>query len=238
MPRTAPRTVAWLGALLVLLIVGTACFVGRPGEESEPDTGAPPASGGSIAPDEFEADLEATAASAEEYWKAQFATAGIRFRPVREIIAYRRDREVRCGGQPLGRNNAAYCSAGHFIAYDVNWAAQAFNRLGDAFLFYLLGHEYAHGMQVNLGLQYRFTIEQELQADCMAGAYLGDSIRQRRLVLEEGDLEELRAGLIAVADDPDQPWFAEGAHGSAQQRTDAFFAGYGESLDACGLPTR
>ncbi|MEV6494748.1 hypothetical protein AB0M20_39915, partial [Actinoplanes sp. NPDC051633] len=50
-----------------------------------------------------------------------------------------------------------------------------------------------------------------------------------------GDIQELQRGLIAVADQPGQPWFAEGSHGTAEQRNEAFFAGYDGSLDACKL---
>ena len=227
-----------IAALLIALIVGTACVVGRDGGE---DPTAPPTSSepGVAAPvpdaEEFQRDIQAAAEVAEEYWQAQFDAAGERFTPIRRVAGYTREGEVTCGGQPLGRNNAAYCPAGDFIAYDVNWAVLAFTKLGDAFIYYLLGHEYAHGIQVRIGLRYEFTIQQELQADCLAGAYLGDSIRAGRLLLEDGDIEELEAGLIAVADDPDQPWFAEGAHGSADQRTDAFFAGYRRSVAACDL---
>ena len=172
---------------------------------------------------------------AEQYWKAAVEDSGATFQPVRRITAYDEAGEVSCGGQPLGLNNAAYCSAGDFIAYDVNWAVLAFRRIGDAFLYYLLGHEYAHGIQVRLGTRYRFTIQQELQADCMAGAYIGDSVRSGALTLQDGDLDELRDGLFAVGDDPDQPWFAEGAHGTAEQRTEAFFNGYQRSLSSCDL---
>ena len=140
-----------------------------------------------------------------------------------------------CGTEEIGSDNAAYCSKGDFIAYDVTWAEQAYDKIGDAFIYYLLGHEYAHGIQVRLGGQYQYTIEQELQADCMAGAMIGDSIKNGRLQLEDGDIQELKSGLIAVADQPGQPWFAEGAHGTAEQRTDAFFAGYNGSVDACKL---
>ena len=150
-------------------------------------------------------------------------------------MPYQREGEVSCGEQALPRNNAVYCSAGDFIAYDVNWSVAAFRQVGDAFLFYLLGHEYAHGVQVRLGIRYNFTIQQELQADCMAGAYLGGSIKAQQLALEEGDLDEFREGLLAVGDDPDQPWFAEGAHGTAEQRTDYFFRGYESGLAACNL---
>ena len=135
----------------------------------------------------------------------------------------------------LGRHLARRGHQVHFIAYDVRWSVGAFRQIGDAFVFYLLGHEYAHAVQVRLGIRYSFTIQQELQADCMAGAYLGDSVREKELTLAEGDLEEFREGLLAVGDDPDQPWFAEGSHGTAEQRTEAFFRGYEQSLDACGL---
>jgi predicted metalloprotease len=111
----------------------------------------------------------------------------------------------------------------------------AFRKIGDAFLFYLLGHEYAHGIQARLGITHQFGIEHELQADCMAGAYLGDSVRAKQLTLDQGDLEEFQNGLLAVADDASQPWFAPDAHGTAQQRTDSFADGYERSLGACGL---
>ena len=54
----------------------------------------------------------------------------------------------------------------------------------------------------------------------MAGAYIGDSVRGGTLTLDAGDLDEFRDGLLAVGDDPGQPWFAEGSHGTAEQRTD------------------
>jgi predicted metalloprotease len=151
------------------------------------------------------------------------------------VIAYTGADEVACGGSPIGANNAAYCSDGDFIAYDVNWSLGAFRQVGDAFIFYLLGHEYAHAVQARLGIRKRFTIQQELQADCMAGAMLGDSVRAEQLSLLDGDLQEFRTGLAAVGDDPGQPWFAEGSHGTAEQRTDAFTKGYDGSLAACDL---
>jgi predicted metalloprotease len=57
----------------------------------------------------------------------------------------------------------------------------------------------------------------------------------KTLTLDQGDLDEFREGLLAVGDDPDQPWFAEGSHGTAEQRSESFFRGYERSLDACGL---
>lgn len=224
--------------LVVVLLAVLACAVG-------PVTDDGPHAPGSRSPSDrvdvptgveaFQQDLADAVGSAETYWSAQLRAAGQPFRPVRRIIPYQRAGEVTCAGQPLPRNNAVYCPTGDFIAYDVRWAVGAFHRIGDAFLYYLLGHEYAHAVQERLGLRHRYPIERELQADCMAGAYLGGSIRSGVLRLEDGDLAEFRRGLAAVGDTPDQPWFAEGAHGTAEQRTRAFFLGYERSLTACDL---
>ena len=233
--------VAWLVAAVAVLVVGAACGAGGsgggPGAGGEAPTTGQPRTSGSGEPDQntFSGDATGAIEVAQAYWKDQFANSGDPLRPVRRIIPYSRAGQVSCGGEAMGRNNAAYCPEGDFIAYDSPWAQRAYKKIGDAFIYYMLDHEYAHGIQVRLGERYSYTIEQELQADCMAGATIGDSIRAKRLKLETGDIEELRRGLIAVADDPGQPWFAPGSHGSAKQRTDAFFAGYNKSLDACKL---
>ncbi|MFG1780291.1 neutral zinc metallopeptidase [Micromonospora sp. NPDC049051] len=245
--RVGHRSRSPLAGLLVALVVAAGCVVGGTsgpeGREPAPQRSDAPSSpdaaqtraDGTTSVEEFQQDVTDAQAIAERYWAAQFQASGQRFQPIRRIIPYQRAGEVSCGGQALPRNNAVYCSAGDFIAYDVNWSVRAFRQVGDAFVFYLLGHEYAHGIQARLGIRYSYTIEQELQADCMAGAYLGDSVRSKALRLDDGDLEEFREGLLAVGDDPGQPWFAEGSHGTAEQRTESFFRGYERSLGACGL---
>jgi predicted metalloprotease len=226
-------------------LIALGCVSAPSGPESAPDGGEPAATqttgspgtdpDGTTTPEEFAADVNDARALAEEYWSAEFRASGLAFSPVSRVIPYEREGEVDCGGQPLGLKNAVYCSAGDFIAYDVNWAFAAFRQIGDAFIFYLLGHEYAHAIQLRLGVRAQFTIQQELQADCMAGAYIGDLERRDRLSLQPDDTEELAKGLEAVGDDPGQPWFAEGSHGTARQRTRAFANGYQDSLDPCNL---
>ncbi|WP_410809339.1 neutral zinc metallopeptidase [Micromonospora sp. 067-2] len=234
-----------LAGLLIAALVSAACAGGGlaepEGERPEPSrqTASPGPSAtrtdSTTSVAEFQQDVADAQVIAERYWAAQFKASGQRFQPIKRITPYQRAGEVSCGGEALPRNNAVYCSRGDFIAYDVTWSVAAFRQIGDAFVFYLLGHEYAHGIQARLGINNSFTIQQELQADCMAGAYLGDSVRADALTLADGDLDEFRDGLAAVGDDPDQPWFAEGSHGTAEQRTQSFFRGYERSLSACDL---
>ena len=235
MRRRALAVVAGVAAL----VIGGGCFVGS-ADGGGDDGAAPaaPASGstgeredGTMTAEEFEQDIGDAVGLAEQYWGEKVRG----FRRVQEVVAYEREGEVTCGGEGVPRNNAVYCPAGDFIAYDVNFAVAAFQQVGDAFLFYLLGHEYAHAVQARLGIQSRFTIDHELQADCMAGAYIGDSVKNASLKLDDGDLDEFQSGLLAVGDDPNIPWFAPGAHGTAEQRTQAFFNGYERSLAACDL---
>jgi predicted metalloprotease len=234
-------------APVVAALVALACVAApRDGSDAGPaaptrTATGPAGAGGSVNADgtqtvaEFRRDVGGASDIAEQYWKAQFAGSGRTFRPVTKIVAYGAAEPVACGAEEIGRNNAAYCPDGDFIAYDEAWALGAFRQIGDAFIFYLFGHEYAHAIQLRLGIRKRFTIQQELQADCMSGALLGDSVRAEQLDLADGDLDEFRDGLLAVGDDPSQPWFAEGSHGTARQRTRSFTEGYDDSLDACGL---
>src|SRR5215207_568818 len=191
------RTAVLAPLAVALIALGCVSAPDGPSAERPRRTSPAPAASGNVDPDgtdtpaEFQQDIGAASDVAEAYWKRQFDASGIAFTPIKRIIAYQRAGEVTCGGQALGRNNAAYCSAGDFIAYDVNWAFAAFRQIGDAFIFYLLGHEYAHAIQVRLRIQKEFSIEQELQADCMAGAYIGDSVRAKALSLQDGDVEEL-----------------------------------------------
>ncbi|WP_433528627.1 neutral zinc metallopeptidase [Micromonospora sp. CA-263727] len=232
-----------LTGLAVALVASAACMVEPVGGPAEPtgqrQSASPSAevtrADGTDTIEEFRQDMADAQGIAERYWAEQFQDSGQSFRPIRRIIPYQRDGEISCGGQEVPRNNAVYCTVSDFIAYDINWSFRAFRQIGDAFVFYLLGHEYAHGIQTRLGIRYNFTIQQELQADCMAGAYLGDSVRAGWLTLDDGDLDEFNEGLLAVGDDAGQPWFAEGSHGTPEQRSEAFFRGYERSLSACGL---
>lgn len=239
-----PARPRWIIALTAAAVFALGCgALPEPAipDDSAPRPGAAPTATTSGVPDgtttveEFKKDAGVAVTEAETYWSGVFRASGVAFTPVGTVTAYRDTGDLACGREPIPADNAVYCPVGDFIAYDADWAVVAFRKIGDAFVYYLLGHEYAHAVQARLGIEHRYGVDHELQADCMAGAYLGDSVRNRRLRLADGDLEEFRRGLLAVGDPEGQPWFAPESHGTVAQRTEAFFAGYDKSLNACGL---
>ncbi|WP_155368063.1 neutral zinc metallopeptidase [Catellatospora vulcania] len=238
MPARPRWIVAFIAAAVLTLGCGELPDPAMPDDSAPPPSAAPTQSGepdGTATVEEFNRDARGAVSGAETYWSGVFKSSGVAFTPVRTVTPYRGDGELSCGREPIPADNAVYCPAGDFIAYDADWAVTAFRKIGDAFVYYLLGHEYAHAVQARLGVEHRYAIDHELQADCMAGAYLGDSVRDDKLQLADGDLEEFRSGLLAVGDPEGQPWFAPESHGTVAQRTDAFFSGYEKSLDACDL---
>ena len=108
-----------------------------------------------------------------------------------------------------------------------------FHSKGDFGAILVLAHEWGHHIQNLLGRrpsegsgdEIRFTIQNELQADCYAG--LWSSFESRELArLEQGDLEEALAASYASGDHRLQRWTSPRAHGLPEQRVLAFRTGF------------
>ena len=134
---------------------------------------------------------------------------------------------------PCGRirvGNAGYCGRNGTIYLDARFAQRSFQRVGDYAIFTIVAHEWAHHIQNITGVTRDYqrgnltTRQLELQADCWGGVYTRST--ERRGILEEGDLEEALTLTLAAGDipgtDPDDPR----AHGTPEERYDAFLSGY------------
>lgn len=207
-----------LALLLVLLVA--ACGVARP---PSMDTKGE---------DTFEKDVRTARQLSEEFWKQQFAALGRTYRPVNRFVPYSGDRGPSCGGQPSVPNNAFYCPAGHFIAYDRDWMEGLWNDMGDGSVYLIIPHEFGHAVQAQLQTQFQLNVQQELQADCYAGGTLSALVRSQALEVEAGDEDELLINLEA-AGDPTEDWFNPAAHGTAEQRQQSFATGYRDGVGAC-----
>jgi predicted metalloprotease len=207
--------------VLFLTLALTGCgLVGR----SQPDK--------EVRGDTFEEDMQLAQVHTEDFWKQRFAAQGRSYRPVTRFVPYRGTGGPSCGGQPSVPNNAFYCPEGHFIAYDSDWMNGLGNEMGDGSVYVIMPHEIGHAVQAQLGPRFQLNVQQELQADCYAGAALGGMVEANVLQAEQNDDTELLLNL-AAAGDPTDDWFNPQAHGTAEQRQQSFAGGYNSGVGAC-----
>lgn len=101
---------------------------------------------------------------------------------------------------------------------------------GDFAVAVAAAHEVGHHVQQQLGVLDAkmngeiLSIQTELQADCFAGVW-GFSTYYEGLI-ESGDLDEAVSVLDNIGDVPEQPRGGPEAHGSPEERTEAFLLGY------------
>ncbi|HKH43196.1 MAG TPA: neutral zinc metallopeptidase [Thermoanaerobaculia bacterium] len=122
---------------------------------------------------------------------------------------------------------SAYCPADNALFITTDHIAFAY-RFGDAALAYVIAHEYAHAMQAAFGLMSRRTQITELQADCLAGVYLGSV---PNLVFDESDYREIASLAYNLGD---YTW-GRGHHGTPRQRVSAVVHGLQSAADGAGL---
>jgi hypothetical protein len=156
------------------------------------------------------------------------------YTPPSAVTSYTRHNPVRTGCGRSISNNAFYCPVDEGIYYDTRFLERMLPN-GDFGPVVVLAHEWGHFIQDQAGLYNRYSIHQELQADCLAGAYAG-YLRDGQSALarlDEGDIEE-GAQLIYLLGDPrGTPWNDPDAHGAPQQRYEAFHQGLDGGITAC-----
>lgn len=108
---------------------------------------------------------------------------------------------------------------------------------------FVIAHEWAHHVQSGIGLNRTsqptqwndvYSIELELMADCMAGAWARDA--EGRGVIQPGDIEQAATFAVQMLGDPKYIGeYDEQAHGNADQRVSAIMGGYNDGFLACNL---
>lgn len=177
--------------------------------------------------------------SINEYWiETMPEEFGVEWTDPDEFIAYYPPEQEgpACGGEPVGAENAVYCDqpSGDFIAWDEpGLMIPYFEDYGDMANAVILAHEFGHGAQARLGLSQEFplTIESELQADCFAGAWAGWADEQG--LLGEDAADQAADAVISVADPEGTPWNDPDAHGTAEERLEAFAIGVEGGAGGC-----
>lgn len=187
-------------------------------------------------PDDYRELVALTFVRLGDYWDNQLPDLGVRAARPRRLVSYwDAETDPGCGGRPSGPRNALYCGPTKLIAWDGNWVYdRLYDDFGDAAAAFLLAHEYGHFVQDRLDIdtEYPLTIEAELNADCLAGAWLG-TVDRKVERFEDVDYEALAAGLFNVADPRGVPWTNPSAHGTANERRRALALGARKGPRTC-----
>jgi predicted metalloprotease len=208
------------------------------------DTGT---SGGETAPDvlndnpQVDADqldnllVEVAAPDIEGFWAHSLSEVyGIEYQGLAGVMPYDPNSDqVTCGGQDAADpQNAFFCPADQFVAYDRNFFAQLASEHGAAATVFALAHEIGHWVEAQVAdVDNMSTIQDELTADCLAGAWAADAADRGQL--SRDDLAEAVDLMTEVADPAGTSPEDEGAHGTKLERIGSFNDGFEGGPQAC-----
>ena len=210
------------------MLSGCAIVVESDGSSVGTGGGTPPVP---AVPEDRREDEQFAISATDGFWRTAFAEEfGGTYQPPVVSGGYIGESGPTCAGQQSVAFNAFYCPSEDFIAWDDRLMAAGYEQIGDAWVYLIIAHEWAHAVQARLQRD-QVSVAAELQADCLAGAALIGAARANLLVIEPGDEDELARTLEAVADD--FPWTRQSDHGNARERIGAFQAGLQGGVPAC-----
>ncbi|WP_277681672.1 neutral zinc metallopeptidase [Saccharomonospora azurea] len=188
----------------------------------------------------------AAIADVSAFWAEQFPQHFDQpFEPVGKLVSYdsNTDKIDVCGATTADvAMNAFYCPPEDLVAWDRGTLLPLLReKFGPMAVVTVLGHEFGHAVQYRLGPkagvdQQTSTIVKEQQADCFTGAYFRWIAEERSQYFDvstsEG-LNQVLASLFFIRDSPGQSHAADGAHGTAFDRTYAFQLGFEADAAKC-----
>ena len=191
----------------------------------------------------------------EDFWGAYFANAGSQY-PKTTMVLYEDQTPSACGtGQAA--MGPFYCPSDHKVYLDLSFFSELERRFGAPGEFaqaYVIAHEVGHHVQTTLGVlndrsglsrtqANAISVQQELQADCLAGMW-GRSAATRNK-LEPGDVDDGLRAAAAIGDDRLQRQSSgrvvpeSFTHGSSEQRVAAVKQGLNSTdMSGCGIRMR
>jgi predicted metalloprotease len=241
-----------LGGLLVLLVLGWLFgvdpmqFVSSSGSSGQVVTDSGP-----TAPPTDEAGqmVSGVLGDTEDMWTATFRDIGLRY-PAPKLVLFDGEVPSACG-YASSAVGPFYCPRDQKVYIDLSFFRdldRRFGAPGDFAQAYVIAHEVGHHVQNLFGVLSpgggnAQSVQQELQADCLAGMW-GHSAGGRNH-LEQGDVEEGLRAAEAIGDDRLQQRSSgrvvpeSFTHGSSAQRAEALRRGFSSSsLEGCGIRPR
>ncbi len=181
-------------------------------------------------------------ADVDRFWATQFAAAGRAYDPPDGVVGFAEPILTGCGRADPAMEAAFYCVVDETIYYSVDFRQTLEAGVGDYGWVVVVAHEWAHHVQFELGIDTGLSLDRsaspssfslEQQADCLAGAYTRNA--EATNWLDPGDIEEAIFVTNAAGDPVGTPFGDPFAHGTGDDRVDAFIDGYDGSLAGCDL---
>ena len=181
----------------------------------------------------------------QAFWATKLpAVYGMEYKPIPQnrLFPYSESNPPpACGGSGTTpykdvANNAFYCPAGDFLAWDAQGLIPTIQQqFGDFAVALVAAHELGHAIQERTGTSAGSTIPLELQADCFAGAWAQHATTTTKdtFNVKKGDLDEALSGYLYFRDPTGTDPTTEGAHGSAFDRISAFNDGFSGGVQRC-----
>jgi predicted metalloprotease len=169
----------------------------------------------------------------DRFWRENFAGQNLSYTSPK-TVAYTGRVNTLCG--VIRRGTAAYCPRSHTIYFDVNFfdgmmklTAANLNSDGDMAVIAVLAHEWAHAIQSQTRTSGKPQLMNELQADCLSGAFARYATEKG--VLEEGDTKEAAFAFALGGDN--SPWNTRRTHGDSRMRVGSFSIGFQQGITGC-----
>ncbi|MER3438570.1 MAG: hypothetical protein C4346_13830, partial [Chloroflexota bacterium] len=236
LPPFPIRMLAGCLAAFGVVVWITASSIAGASERVAPAVSAP----NTVAQTTSAADQDAgIVADLDTFWQANFAANGLDY----EGAAYQVfDGEVTtaCGSASESDHLAFYCSLDETIYVSAAWRSAIKEHLGDLPWVVVIAHEWGHHVEEQLGIWASavppltggvYSIQLELEADCLAGVYVHYAEAQDWI--EATDVLAAVELMMRLGDPAGTPWFDPDAHGTAEQRVTAFVSGYRFGLPSC-----
>lgn len=178
------------------------------------------------------------------FWAQIFDDWGMDYRPPADMIG------VRVEGTPTGCGPlddllavfAHYCTLDETIYFNPDSRELIVERFGQASWDMIMAHEWAHHVQNISGMYVtknpelfggHYSIEHELMADCLAATFMQDATV--RGIFDMRSIREMDMMIELFGDQTGTTWDALGAHGTGEQRLQAFWTGFDDGLRGCNL---
>jgi predicted metalloprotease len=168
----------------------------------------------------------------DAYWVNVFAENNLPYERPRVVLFSNRRIRTGCGAAN-SRTGPFYCPRDHSIYMPRTFMQYYLDNVGDFAVVIILAHEWGHAVQAQVGELRGLSINKELQADCYAGSYAHHAVNfSENVRLDPGDLDE-GATMLFLVGDRNTDWFDDNAHGTSEQRMEAYIAGLEHNYGEC-----